>query len=90
MNCPPLLEGGNYAYSKVRMRIFIMTLDKFAWKTMMCGWYQPTSTNAKWKISLVIEKDEKETKKKLFLANNKGLNAIFFSAAEDHFKAIST
>ena len=35
VECPPLFDGTNYAYWRVRMRAFINTLDEKAWKFVL-------------------------------------------------------
>ena len=41
-SCPPLLNGTNYGYWKVRMRVFIRSLDMKAWKSVLTGSYPLT------------------------------------------------
>ena len=37
----PLLYGNNYGYWKARMRAFIKSIDKLAWKAALTGWTPP-------------------------------------------------
>ena len=44
---PPLFDGTNYAYKKVRMKAFLQSLDKKVWQAMEIGKTKPmeVSTN---------------------------------------------
>ena len=39
---PPLFDGTNYAYQKVRMRAFLQSLDEKVWQAVEIGWTRPT------------------------------------------------
>lgn len=70
---PPLLEGINYAYGKVSMRIFIQNLDGNAWDGFETGWKKPTPTKGDKKAK--VERTPAE--RKAATANAKELNKIF-------------
>ena len=38
---PPLFDGTNYAYWKVRMRAFLQFLDEKVWQAVEIGWTKP-------------------------------------------------
>ena len=38
---PPLFDGINYAYWKVRMRAFLQYLDVKVWQAIKIGWTKP-------------------------------------------------
>ena len=38
---PPLFDGTNYAYWKVRMRVFLQSLDEKVWQAVEIGWTKP-------------------------------------------------
>ena len=38
---PPLFDGTNYAYWKVRVGVFLQSLDEKVWPTMEIGWTKP-------------------------------------------------
>ena len=38
---PPLFDGTNYAYWKVRMRAFLQSLDEKVWQAVEIGWTKP-------------------------------------------------
>lgn len=42
MTHPPLHQGTNYAYWKARAKIFIQTLDEFAWDAIEASCVEPT------------------------------------------------
>ena len=35
---PPLFDGTNYTYRKVRMRAFLQSLDEKVWQAVEIGW----------------------------------------------------
>ena len=37
----PLFDGINYAYWKVRMRVFLQSLDENVWQAVEIGWTKP-------------------------------------------------
>ena len=38
---PPLFDGTNYAYWKVRMRAFLQSLNEKVWQAVKIGWIKP-------------------------------------------------
>ena len=64
---PPLFDGINYAYWKVRMRAFLQSLDKKVWQAIEIGWTKP-------KEALV---DSDNVKIKVANFNSRALNALF-------------
>ncbi|XP_012843180.1 PREDICTED: vesicle-associated protein 3-1-like [Erythranthe guttata] len=44
---PPLLTGTNYSYWKTKMKMFIMSMDEDAWRTVLTGWKRPVATDEK-------------------------------------------
>ena len=55
VECPPLFDGMNYAYWRVRMRTFINTLDEKARKSIFAGWSPPTKRDDEGKIIPKLE-----------------------------------
>ena len=43
---PPLFDGTNYVYWKVRMKVFLQSLDEKVWQAMEIGWTKPTEVSA--------------------------------------------
>uniref|UniRef100_A0A803P3I8 Gag-pol polyprotein n=1 Tax=Cannabis sativa TaxID=3483 RepID=A0A803P3I8_CANSA len=39
---PPMLEGSNYPYWKIKMRAFLKVVDKRVWIAVVEGWSPPT------------------------------------------------
>ena len=39
---PPLFDGTNYAYWKIRMKAFLQSLDEKAWLAVEVEWTKPT------------------------------------------------
>ena len=64
---PPLFDGTNYAYWKVRVRAFSQSLDEKVWQAMEIGWTKTTEAPADW--------DDAKIKAANF--NSKVLNALF-------------
>ena len=45
---PHLFNDTNYAYWKVRMRVFLQSLDKKVWQAVWIGWTKPKEASADW------------------------------------------
>ena len=43
---PPLFDGTDYAYWKVRMRAFLKNLDEEVWQAVEIGWTMPKEAPA--------------------------------------------
>ena len=43
---PPLFDGTNYAYWKVRTRVFLQSLDKKVWQAVEIDWTKPRKAPA--------------------------------------------
>ena len=77
---PPLFDGINYAYWKVRMRAFLQSLDEKVWQAMEIGWTKPKEVPA----------DLDDAKIKAANFNNRTLNALFSAVTNEEFKKISS
>ena len=77
---PPLFDGTNYAYWKVRMRAFLQSLDEKVWQVVEIGWTKPKEAPADWD----------EAKIKAANLNSKALNALFSAVNNEEFKKISS
>ena len=77
---PPLFDGTNYAYWKVRMRAFLQFLDEKVWQVVEIGWTKPKEAPADW--------DEAKIKAANF--NSRVLNALFSAVTNKKFKKISS
>ena len=75
---PPLFDGINYAYWKVRMRAFLQSLDEKVWQVVEIGWTKPKEMLADW--------DEAKIKAANF--NSRALNALFSVVTNEDFKKI--
>ncbi|CAM8941130.1 unnamed protein product [Rhodiola kirilowii] len=84
---PPLLEGSNYSYWKIRMKAFLKTLDERAWKAV--GWTPPTMANAEGQVVPKPEERWTKTEDKTAVGNSIAMNAIFLAMNENVFKLIS-
>ena len=76
----PLFDGTNYAYWKVRMRVFLQSLDEKLWQAVEIGWTKPNEVLADW--------DEARIKAANF--NSRALNALFNVMTNEEFKKISS
>ena len=77
---PPLFDGTNYAYCKVRIRAFLQSLDEKVWQAVEIGWIKPKEALADW--------DEAKIKTANF--NSRALNALFNAVTNEEFKKISS
>ena len=76
---PPLFDGTNYAYWKVRMRVFMQSLDKKVWQAIEIGQTKPKEAPTDW--------DEAKIKAANF--NSRALNVLFSAVTNKEFKKIS-
>ena len=77
---PPLFDGINYAYWKVRIRAFLQSLDEKVWQAVEIGWTKPKKAPTDW--------DEAKIKAANF--NSRALNALFSVVTNEEFKKISS
>ena len=76
---PLLFDGTNYAYWKVRMRVFLQSLDEKVWQAIEIGWTKPKEVPTDW--------DDAKIKAVNF--NSRALNALFSAVTNEEFKKIS-
>ena len=76
---PPLFNGTNYAYWKVRKRAFLQSLDEKVWQAVEIDWTKAKEAPADWD----------ETKIKAANFNSRALNALFNAITNEKFKKIS-
>ena len=77
---PPLFDGTDYAYRKVRMRDFLRSLDEKVWQVVEIGYTKPKEVSTNW--------DEAKIKAANF--NSRALNALFSAVTNEEFKKISS
>ena len=77
---PPLFDGTNYAYWKVRMRDFLQSLDEKVWQAVEIGQTKPKEAPT--------NQDDAKIKAENF--NSKALNALFSAVTNEEFKKISS
>ena len=77
---PPLFDGINYEYWKVRMKAFLQSLDEKVWQAVEIGWTKPKEASANWD----------EVKIKAVNFNSRALNALFSVVTNEEFKKISS
>ena len=77
---PPLFDGTNYAYQKVRVKAFLQSLDVKVWQAMEIIQTKPKETPADW--------DGAKIKAGNF--NSKALNALLNAVMNEVFKKISS
>ena len=77
---PPLFDGTNYAYWKVRMRVFWQSLDEKVWQAVEISWTKTKEAPV----------DSNEAKIKVANFNSKALNALFSVVTNEEFKKISS
>ena len=72
---PPLFDGINYVYWKIRMRAFLQSLDEKVWQAMEIGWTKPIEAPTNW--------DDAKIKAANF--NSRVLNALFSAVTNEKF-----
>ena len=77
---PPLFDDTNYAYWKVRVKLFLQALGKKVWQGVEVGWIKPKEAPMDW--------DEITIKAENF--NSRALNALFSRVTNEEFKKISS
>ena len=77
---PPLFDGTNYAYWKVRIRAFLQSLNEKVWQAIEIGWTKPKEALA----------DQDDAKIKATNFNSGALNALFNAVTNEEFKKISS
>ena len=77
---PPLFDGINCAYWKVRMRAFLQSLDEKVWQAIKIGWTKPKEAPAYWDVAKIRAAN----------FNSKALNALFSTITNEEFKKISS
>ena len=45
---PPLFDGTNYAYWKVRIKVFLQALGEKVWQAVEVGWIKPKEAPVDW------------------------------------------
>ena len=76
---PPHFDGNNYTYWKVRMKVFLKSIDARVWNSVEYGWEKPTTPVSEWQTS----------QKEAAAFNSKVMNAIFNVVSMEEFKRIS-
>ena len=77
---PPLFDGTNYEYQKVRMRAFLQSLNEKVWQAMEIGQTKPKEASAYWN----------DAKIKAANFNSRTLNVLFNVVTNEEFKKISS
>ena len=75
---PSLFNSTNYAYWKVRMRVFLQSLDEKVWQAVEIGWTKPKEAPTDW--------DDAKIKESNF--NSRALNSLFSAVTNEEFKKI--
>ena len=76
----PLFDGTNYAYQKVRMKVFLSALDEQVWQAVEVGWIKPKEALVDWDETTIIAAN----------FNSRVLNALFCGVTNEEFKKISS
>ncbi|XP_073139041.1 uncharacterized protein [Henckelia pumila] len=86
---PPTLDGSNYAIWKVRMRVYIKSIDEKAWQRVLQGWSPPRKTDGEGNFLLKPETDWNAEETAASNMNNKALNVIFTSLDSNMFALVT-
>ena len=77
---PPLFNGTNYAYWKVRIRAFLQSLDEKVWQAVKIGWTKPKEALANWDDAKIMAAN----------FNSRELNVLFSAITNEEFKKLSS
>ena len=77
---PHLFDETNYAYWKVRMKVFLQALGEQVWQAVKVGWIKPREVPMDWDKATIIAAN----------FNSKALNALFCGVTNEEFKKISS
>ena len=77
---PSLFDDTNYVKWKVRMRVFLQSLDEKVWQAMEIDWTKSKEAPTDWD----------DAKIKVANFNNRALNALFNAVTNEEFKKISS
>ncbi|XP_073121962.1 uncharacterized protein [Henckelia pumila] len=86
---PPTLDGSNYAIWKVRMRVYIKSIDERAWQRVLQGWNPPRRTDGEGDFPLKPETEWNAEETAASNMNNKALNAIFTTLDSNMFSLVT-
>ena len=77
---PHLFDETNYAYWKVRMKVFLQALGEQVWQAVKVGWIKPREVPMDWDKATIIAAN----------FNSRALNALFCGVTNEEFKKISS
>ena len=77
---PPVFDGTNYVYWKVRMKVFLQALGEQVWQAVEVGWIKPKEVPVDWDEATII----------MVNFNSRALNALFCGLTNEEFKKISS
>ena len=77
---PPLFDGTNYAYWKVRMKAFLQSSNEKVWLAVEVDQKKPEEPPTTWD----------DAKIKIVNFNSRALNALFSAVINEEFKKISS
>ena len=79
LNAPPYFNGSNYAFWKVRMRVFLSSINETVWDAVDVGWTRSKAAKSTWDKAALAAAN----------ADSKTLNAIFCGVSPHEFHRIS-
>ena len=74
----PLFDRTNYAYKKVRMKVFLQALVEQVWQAIEVDWIKPKEAPMDWDDATIIA----------VKFNSRTLNALFCGVTNEEFKKI--
>ena len=77
---PPLFDGTNYGYWKVRRKVFLQALGEQVWLAIEVGWIKPKEALVDWDDTTILAAN----------FNSRALNALFCGVTNEEFKKISS
>ena len=87
---PPLFNGNNYGYWKVRMIIFLQSMDYELWEIIEKGPYIPMKKETEGTLVAKNKSEWDESDKKRITLNAKAINILFCALSMEEFNRIRT
>ena len=87
---PPVLDGSNYAFWKVKMMFYLKAINERVWATLCDGWTAPVAVGDDGKPVPKSSSQWTQEEKLAVSWNSKGMNATHNTVNADEFMRIAT
>ena len=82
---PPFFDRNDYSYWKIRMKIYLQTLNYEIWEAICDGPFMPMTKNEEGKEIPKLSREQNESKKRKASLNSKAMNALFCALDRKEF-----